>query len=103
MPECKLMAHLVAGYPSIEDSFRVAKALAAGGADYLEVQFPFSDPSADGPVIERACQAALTAGFRVDDGFRLLERLHGAVRIPLFIMKTDVGDELCTVSLKKGT
>lgn len=86
MPDCKLMAHLVAGYPDREKSYLVAKALAVGGADYLEIQFPFSDPSADGPTIERACQSALAGGFRVDDGFRMLARLHGELKTPLFIM-----------------
>jgi len=86
MPECKLMAHLVAGYPDMDTSRRAALALAAGGADYLEVQFPFSDPSADGPVIERACHASLAAGFRVEDGFRMVGRLRNEVNIPVFIM-----------------
>lgn len=86
MSACKLMAHMVAGYPDLETSRAVAAGLAEGGADYLEVQFPFSDPSADGPVIERACQAALDKGFKVADGFALMEKLAGGLEIPLFIM-----------------
>ncbi len=86
MSECKLMAHMVACYPDREKSLAVAAGLAEGGADYLEVQFPFSDPSADGPVIERACQTALDNGFKVADGFNLMERLAGMLNIPLFIM-----------------
>ena len=84
--ECRLMAHLVAGYPDMDTSRRCALALAAGGADYLEVQFPFSDPPADGPVIERACHASLAAGFRVEDGFRMVEELRDELEIPVFIM-----------------
>jgi len=86
MSTCKLMAHMVAGYPSMEQSRLVAHGLAAGGANYIEVQFPFSDPSADGPVIERACQAALDAGFKVADGFALMRELAKELTIPLFIM-----------------
>ncbi len=86
MPDVKLMAHLVAGYPDMERSRAAALALAEGGADYLEIQFPFSDPSADGPVIERACQASLDAGFKVADGFRLIGDLSKRVAAPLFIM-----------------
>lgn len=87
MSECKLMAHLVAGYPDAAASLDIALALVGGGADYLEVQFPFSDPSADGPVIERACHAALAAGFTVDKGFGLIRELTGrAVGTPVFIM-----------------
>ncbi|MGC9313542.1 MAG: tryptophan synthase subunit alpha [Sediminispirochaetaceae bacterium] len=82
----KLMAHLVAGFPSIEDSLTIAEALAAGGADYLEVQFPFSDPSADGKPIQAACSAALEAGMRVADGFNLVEKIRRKVHIPVFIM-----------------
>ncbi|MDR1520186.1 MAG: tryptophan synthase subunit alpha [Planctomycetota bacterium] len=86
MPECELLAHLVAGYPDWEGSRQAALALAAGGAGALEVQFPFSDPSADGPRIERACHAALAAGFKVEDGFRLVGELTRSLPVPLFIM-----------------
>lgn len=82
----KLMAHMIAGYPAMDVSDRVAQALAEGGAEYLEVQFPFTDPSADGPMIEQASQKALDGGFRVADGFALMKRLSGALSIPLFIM-----------------
>lgn len=50
-----LMSHLVAGYPTDEKAFIAAKALVDGGADILEIQLPFSDPSADGPAIQSAC------------------------------------------------
>ncbi|MDR1534399.1 MAG: tryptophan synthase subunit alpha [Planctomycetota bacterium] len=86
MPDRKLMAHLVAGYPDLETSRDIALALAEGGADFLEIQFPFSDPSADGPRIERACHAALAAGFTVSSGFELAGELAGKLAIPLFIM-----------------
>lgn len=82
----KLMVHTVAGYPDLERSRLVAKALVAGGADYMEVQFPYSDPTSDGPIIEKASQAALDGGFRVDAGFELMSRLRQEVDIPLFIM-----------------
>ncbi len=86
MSECKLMAHIVGGYPDREQSIRAAKGLVAGGAEYLEVQFPYSDPTADGPVIERASQAALDKGFRVVDGFAIMRELAHDLTIPLFIM-----------------
>lgn len=86
MTECKLMAHMIAGYPDMDKSLAAARGLVAGGAEYLEVQFPFSDPSSDGPLIERASQAALDAGFKVDAGFELMRRLAGELGVPLFIM-----------------
>lgn len=82
----KLMAHMVAGYPDWERSFEVARALADGGADYIELQFPFSDPSADGPAIQGACSAALDAGFRVDEGFRLLRAIRERIGAEVFLM-----------------
>ncbi|MCD8140163.1 MAG: tryptophan synthase subunit alpha [Planctomycetaceae bacterium] len=87
MSGVELMAHMVAGYPGMGMSMTVAQALVAGSADYLEVQFPFSDPSSDGPLIERACQAAIEGGFRVDDGFEFMEALlRDFPSVPLFIM-----------------
>lgn len=84
--EPKLMAHMVAGYPDMERSWEVARALADGGADYIELQFPFSDPSADGPAIQGACSAALEAGFTVAQGFDLLKRMRGELAPGLFLM-----------------
>jgi len=85
MPE-RIMAHLVAAYPDLEGSLAAALGLAEGGAAYLEVQFPFSDPTADGPLIQAACDAALKAGFRSADGFALVRRIREAVRAPIFLM-----------------
>lgn len=82
----KLMAHMVAGYPDWERSFEVARALADGGADYIELQFPFSDPSADGPAIQGACSAALESGFRLKEGFRLLQAIRERIGIEVFLM-----------------
>jgi tryptophan synthase alpha chain len=85
--ECvPVMAHLVAGFPDLGRSAEAARALAAGGASYLEIQFPFSDPSADGPSIQDACSAALRAGFRTADGFSLVRKAVFATGLPVFIM-----------------
>ncbi len=82
-----LMCHLVAGYPTNPVSLETARALASAGAAILEIQFPFSDPSADGPAIQAACTAALAAGFRVDDGWRLVETIRREFpAIPVFVM-----------------
>ena len=81
-----LMTHMVAFYPDRAASARVAKGLAEGGCAYLEVQFPFSDPTADGPDIQAACDGALRAGFSVSEGFRLVSEITSATTVPLFIM-----------------
>ncbi len=82
----KLMTHMIAGYPDSETSFEVARALIDGGSSFLEIQFPFSDPSADGPVIEKASYDAIDAGFTVEEGFRLIERIGKISSVPVFIM-----------------
>lgn len=82
----KLMAHMVSGYPNIDTSIAVGRALVAGGCSFLEVQFPFSDPTADGPAIQDACTRALDAGFRVSAGFDTIRALAGDGGVPIFIM-----------------
>ena len=56
-----LMTHIVLGYPSLEESLKLVETMAGCGVDFIEIQIPFSDPTADGPVITQACQAALEA------------------------------------------
>ena len=76
MNKIKLMSHLVAGYPTDELSFTAARALVDGGADILEIQLPFSDPSADGPAIQGACTEVLKRGYRTADGLAFITKLH---------------------------
>ena len=82
----RIMAHLVAFFPDRAGSLRAARGLADGGCAWLEVQFPFSDPTADGPDIQAACARALEAGFTVKDGFKLLTEICAAVKLPVFVM-----------------
>lgn len=78
MSKIKLMSHLVAGYPTDEIAFTVASAMVKGGADILEVQLAFSDPSADGPAIQGACTEVLSRSYRVKDGFHFISKLRKA-------------------------
>lgn len=83
----RLMAHLVAGYPDMETTLAAADGLAAGGVSFFEIQFPFSDPSADGPAIQTACSESLGKGFTVSDGFALTAKLAERYPdIPVYIM-----------------
>ena len=82
----RIMAHMVACFPCHAASLDVARGLADGGCAYLEVQFPFSDPTADGPDIQRACAAALGAGFTISDGFALLGEIRRFTSTPIFLM-----------------
>jgi len=65
-----LVAYITTGYPSLEFTVDMALALAEAGVDTLELGMPFSDPVADGPVIEKANLKALQGGFRLEDLFK---------------------------------
>ena len=64
-----LVAYITTGYPSLDFTVDMALALAEAGVDTLELGMPFSDPVADGPVIEKANLKALQGGFRLNDLF----------------------------------
>jgi tryptophan synthase alpha chain len=81
-----LMAHVVMGYPSIEETFELVRTIVEAGVELMELQIPFSEPIADGPVILQANQAALTDGVRVDDCFRLARKITDAFDIPFLFM-----------------
>lgn len=82
-----VMAHLIAGYPTTPIAFAAAKGLAEGGVSYFEIQFPFSDPSADGKAIQTACAEVLSRGYRVEEGFAFVSALRSLYPdIPVYIM-----------------
>ena len=81
-----LMAHVVVGYPDLEKSFELVKAIVSAGVDVMELQIPFSEPIADGPVILKANQSALAAGLRVDDCFKFAHRVTQTFDIPFLFM-----------------
>ena len=62
-PRGGMVTYVTAGDPDADTSIRILISLAKGGADVLEVGVPFSDPLADGPVIQRATERALAAGM----------------------------------------
>ena len=82
----RIMAHLVASFPDWQASLEAGKGLVEGGAAFLEVQFPFSDPTADGPHIQAACDAALQAGFTLRRGFELVAALRACTGVPIAVM-----------------
>ena len=69
-------AFLMLGDPDLETSARLLDAVVEAGADMIEVGIPFSDPVADGPVIQAAAQRALAAGVRVGDCIELISALR---------------------------
>jgi len=70
-----LVAYITTGYPSLDFTVDLALALAEAGVDTLELGMPFSDPVADGPVIEKANLKALQNGFKLDDLFEASKKI----------------------------
>jgi tryptophan synthase alpha chain len=84
--EGALIAYLMAGDPDLERSYAYLSALAAGGADVIELGVPFSDPIADGPTIQAAGRRALQAKINLEGVFSLVKRLRASVPIPVILM-----------------
>jgi tryptophan synthase alpha chain len=80
-----LVTYVTAGDPSLERTADILLALDRAGADVLEVGVPFSDPLADGPVIQRACERALAAGATLDRILDLLHAVRSSVRAPIVL------------------
>ncbi|MGC4067683.1 MAG: tryptophan synthase subunit alpha [Polyangiaceae bacterium] len=81
-----LMTHIVIGYPSLAASLEIVDAMVEAGVDLMELQVPFSEPIADGPVILKANQESLRSGIRVDDCFRFAETVCARHAIPFLFM-----------------
>ena len=84
--EILLMTHIVMGYPTFEDSFRIVETMVEAGVDLMELQIPFSEPIADGPVILHANQQSLAAGARVEKCFEFARKVAGTFGIPFLFM-----------------
>lgn len=81
-----LMTHIVLGYPSFDASLRLVEQMVLAGVDLMELQIPFSEPIADGPVILHANQKALAAGSTVEKCLELTSRLTREFPIPFVFM-----------------
>ncbi len=78
-----LIGYLPAGYPTVEGSIAAVQALVEAGCDAVEVGLPYSDPGIDGPVIQRAADAALAAGTTTPDVLRVVRAVADAGAAPL--------------------
>ena len=81
-----LSVYFTAGYPQLDDTIRVMQALEKEGVEMLEIGVPFSDPMADGPVIQASGTQALLNGMSVKTLFSQLEDVRTTVTIPLILM-----------------
>jgi len=80
-----LVTYTTAGDPDLPRSAEILKALERGGADVLEVGVPFSDPLADGPVIQRATERALAAGGSLRAALTMIERVRPQIAAPIVV------------------
>ena len=81
-----LMTHIVIGYPDLDTSLRTVETMVENGVDLMELQVPFSEPIADGPVILHANQKSLNAGTRVEDCFEFASEVTRRFDIPFIFM-----------------
>src|SRR3984957_4601187 len=80
-----LIAYIVGGDPSPAATPEIVAALERGGADLIELGVPFSDPIADGPVIQRGSDRALKAGTTVAKVLRIAKIIRETSEIPLLL------------------
>lgn len=81
-----LSVYFTAGYPKLDSTVGIIKALENAGADMIEIGIPFSDPMADGPVIQRSNERALKNGMTLNLLFDQLNNIRDEVKIPLLLM-----------------
>jgi tryptophan synthase alpha chain len=81
-----LNVYCTAGFPRLEDTLTVMKALEDGGADMIELGMPYSDPLADGPVIQHSSTIALQNGMTIKKLFEQLRDFRKEVSVPVLLM-----------------
>ena len=80
-----LVGYLPAGFPSVDGGIAAISAMVDNGVDIVEIGMPYSDPVMDGPVIQRATEAALAKGFRIADAMRTVEAV-AKLGAPVLVM-----------------
>ncbi len=81
-----LSVYYTAGFPALSDTVGIAKALADAGADVIEIGIPFSDPVADGPVIQESNKIALDNGMTVKLLLEQVAEIRKQIELPIILM-----------------
>lgn len=81
-----LNIYFTAGFPQLNDTVKIIKALERSGADMIEIGMPFSDPLADGPTIQQSNDVALENGMSIKKLFEQLRGIRKEVNIPILLM-----------------
>lgn len=82
----KLNIYFTAGIPQLEDTADIIKVIQDSGADMMEIGMPYSDPVADGPVIQQAHELALNNGMTIEKLFSQLKTIKNEIKIPAILM-----------------
>lgn len=85
-PSHVLSIYYTAGFPELNDTLRIAKELEDAGVNMLEIGIPFSDPLADGPVIQESSTAAIHNGMNIETLFKQIKDLRHTVSLPVVLM-----------------
>lgn len=85
-PQCRLLPYITAGYPDLATTRAILRRLEPAQCRCIELGVPFSDPIADGPVIQASFARALNNGFRLDALFDMLANCRNGIRPPLVAM-----------------
>ncbi len=81
-----IMTHVVCGYPSFEANWKALEVMDSFGVDLVELQFPFSEPSADGPLFVKANQEAIRSGVHVEDCFEFMAKVTAKFSFKVVMM-----------------
>ena len=81
-----LMTHAVVGYPSLEENWAMLEEMGEADVDLVELQMPFSETTADGPLFVKANQEALRNGTKLQDYFKLMKRASESFEFPVLMM-----------------
>ncbi|MFB5626466.1 MAG: tryptophan synthase subunit alpha [Nitrosopumilus sp.] len=81
-----LISYIMAGFPNEKATMSTVRGLVKGGVDIIELGFPFSDPLADGPVIQNASTISLEKGTKITKFFNLVKKIRKETDIPLILM-----------------
>jgi tryptophan synthase alpha chain len=84
--EKALIAYIMVGYPNEKTTISAIRGLLKGGADIIEIGFPFSDPIADGPVIQNASTISLNKGTKLENFFQIIKKIRKETDVPLVLM-----------------
>ncbi len=81
-----LNVYVTAGYPNLNDTITIMQALEANDADLIELGMPYSDPLADGPVIQQSSSIAIANGMTIETLFAQLKNMRASVSVPVILM-----------------